>query len=305
MSARLVAEPATRRIVSGRLSGPALFVVGAGFEERARALLKMLRPNAVGALVAIVYRPMLGENHPAEVLIEQYTKARGVSGKTARVECDPREPRRFVQAMQSGLEHCAPLLEGELWVDISGLPMHVICMVLALCRERWSDRVLRVLYTEAKEYYPTKEEYERAARRASFQNGSELPRALTSEMDHNVIPEMFSGFAVREAPTCLILQAGYERHRSEGVVDQINPNKLVIVYPRPARQALQWRVLMARGLHSSLAGTRQISEEEGQTLSVGDSLDLLTMYYEMLFDNHNIVIAPMESNRQTRGAFLP
>jgi hypothetical protein len=304
MSPRMVAEPATRRIANGKHPRPALLVIGAGFEERSRALLNLLRVESIGALLAIVYRPSLAENCEAEALVEQLTTARDGVGKSAIVECDPSESRKFQQGMQRGLEGCSPLAEGEVWVDISGLPMHVICMVLALCRERWVERNLRIIYTEAREYFPTKEEYERAKKRSSFQNGSELPRALTSEMDHNVIPEMFSGFAVREAPTCLILQAGYERHRSEGVVDQINPNKLVIVYPRPARQSLQWRVLMARGLHASLAGTRQVSEEEVQTLGVGDSLDLITTYYEMLFDNHNIVIAPIGSKMQTVAAFL-
>lgn len=301
----MVAENVTSRLTSGRYRTPALLLVGAGFEERARAVLMMLSSRAIDGLVAVLYRPPLADNRATELLIDRYEKKhRPPKTRVIHVDCDPRQPRRFSEAMRSALMEFEHLVEGEVWVDVSGMPMHVICISIALCRARWPDRAIRIIYTEAREYFPTKNEYEGVKRGAKFRSGNELPKALTSEMDDNIIPEMFSGFAVREAPTCLILQAGYERHRSEGVVDYVNPNKLVIVYGRPVRASLHWRVLMARDLHSSLVGTRPVSEEEVETLHISQTVELLTNYYEMLFDNHNIAIAPIGGKLQTVGTYL-
>ena len=178
--------------------------------------------------------------------------------------------------------------------------MHVIWSVLAACRRRNLLGEIRVIYTKAREKIIIRREYDNWRRK--FPESARLPRSLTSEMEGNLIPEMFAGFPLRDSPTCLILQAGFEPHRSQGVVDQLNPNKLLLVYGRPERETLAWRVNMARDLHRPLTTSRPTSEEEVSTLDVGATVRLLTLYYDMLFDNHNIAVAPIGGKLQTVGA---
>lgn len=104
--------------------------------------------------------------------------------------------------------------------------------------------------------------------------------------------------------TCLVVFAGYEAHRSLGVVDELNPSKLVLVFGRPDREDLGWRLGWSEEIHGELKKTRPTAKEIVSTLDPMESVRLLSTYYDYLFADHNVAVAPICSKMQCVGCYL-
>lgn len=275
-----------------RASNCGLLILASGFEDRALTVLRSLRGDVPQRTILISFPEGTAENDAAAK--EMGERISGTTSDHERITFDPYQPEPFITNLRDTLYRWGPDTFGEIWLDISGLPMHGICIVLALVRQRFSNPV-RVLYTEANEYYPKRSETSIAA--------DQPPAALSKEMAANVIPSIFAGSAT-DSLTCLVVFAGYERHRVVGIVDELNPSKLVLVYGRPEREELDWRLGWSERLHRDLATMRPTSSEVVSTLDPLQSLTVLREYYDYLFEDHNFVIAPVCSKMQAVAASL-
>ncbi|MGC2659633.1 MAG: hypothetical protein WA324_16870 [Bryobacteraceae bacterium] len=187
-----------------------------------------------------------------------------------------------------------PEIHSEVWVDISALAMQGICATLAAIRTALPGVAVQVLYTEAAEYHPTK---------AAVAKGDTGVSALTQEMLGNLIPKQFAG-ATSAISTCLIVFAGYEKHRSFGVVDELNPSRLVLVYGAPPGNEHKWRLQWSKKLHEQLHRNWHSATEAVSTLDPFESVALLNNYYGFLFADHNLAVSPICSKMQCVGCYL-
>ena len=190
------------------------------------------------------------------------------------------------------------------YLDVSGMPTYVICLFMKVLRASKPLNKLIILYTEAEEYYPTEEEYINSAKKYGSLALEKLERYMSSEMSDNLILDCFSGYPISKDQTCLFLYCGYEVHRSKGVIDNINPNKLVAIYGKPGREDLNWRLRMSKEIHQGIVEEKVRAEEVASTLSVKENLKLLHQYYDILYDSHNICVAPICSKMQTVATYL-
>lgn len=273
-----------------------VLVLAAGFEARARRVLELAKGRVPKRVVAVCYPQ--GNISQNDDTLEYMTTALGDSGaEVAQVTLDAARPDAYCDQLRRVLRNWRPDAVGEVWVDISALPMQGICATLATVREVMPGVVCRVLYTEAAEYYPT-------AQQVTGGGGAEgTLTALSKEMSTNLIPKRFGG-ASSDVLTCLIVFAGYEAHRSFGVVDELNPSKLVLVYGRPVRDDLEWRLAWSRKIHDELKKARPTAEEVVSTLDPTESLALLSRYYDYLFADHNLAVSPICSKMQCVGCYL-
>ena len=122
-------------------------------------------------------------------------------------------------------------------------------------------------------------------------------------MSTNLIPKRFGGSS-SDVSTCLVVFAGYEAHRSLGVVDELNPSKLVLVFGRPERRELEWRLSWSQEIHGLLRKARPTADEIVSTLDPMESLALLNRYYDYLFADHNVAVSPICSKMQCVGCYL-
>jgi hypothetical protein len=286
-------------------SESAVLILAAGFEERSRTVLEKVWSPLIPYVFVIRYDSSdVPENEQSLERMRELLRNRRPNQTIVDVALNPKQVVGFFQSITESLMTTPLDAATTIWLDVSGLPMHAICSTLLACRSVYPYNVIKILYTEAEDYFPTQLEFERYSRKRSNTPLDALPASLSSEMADNLILEPFAGYSLREQSTCLLLFAGYEKHRSVGAVDQINPNKLVLIYGKPARSDLEWRKQMSVALHQSLAIERPTAEESISTLDVHETLDLLRTYYEMLYDNHNICIAPICSKMQTVATYL-
>lgn len=283
-----------------------VLLMAAGFEDRSTAILTRLRPISPSSAVILVrYQSDIPANLTRARDARRALRTLGPRSQMAELELDSATPEKFERDLIELVKSTPLPTNGELWLDISGFTMLAICVSLRALRRTWPLRPVRLIYTEADKYFPLEREYREIVQKPAVQvETEELPEALTSEVDRVVLPESFRGFTTRDLPTCLILMAGYERHRSAALIDYTNPSRLVLVYGVPDRQDLKSRVKLAKVLHKSFASQRETAEEMQATTDVLGTRGMLLTYYEMLYDNHNICIAPISGKLHTVSTYL-
>jgi hypothetical protein len=193
-------------------------------------------------------------------------------------------------------------------VDISGMTSYAICIVLKIIRELRPFQKQTVFYTSAKEYVPTRAEYDDLREKLGVEGPGEeidyLPKSMALEMSENLVLDAFAGHRSGEGRACLALFAGYEVHRSSGTIESTNPSLLLLLYGDPGDAELGWRLELSKSLHARFEKGRRCATEIVSTLHVQQSIDALESYYNYLIDDHDLIIAPVCSKMHTVAAYL-
>lgn len=276
-----------------------LYVAAAGFEERALAVIRAVPAIRSRPIVLLRYQFGPPENDMS------FKQARDLVGqaKPLVVDFDLARLQSFESAFAENLSALMPMV-GEAWLDISGLPTYGICIILRVLRERAPMTRIRVIYTEAKNYFPTEAEYRRNSAKHGGRGLDYMPESLSSQTGENLILETFSGFSIRHERTCLILFAGYEKHRSSGAIEAMNPSKVLMVYGIPSEKDLLWRLELSKEMHEGLLVEVERAEEEIPVLDIYANLNVIISYYEMLYDDYSVCVAPINGKMQAVAAFL-
>jgi len=191
----------------------------------------------------------------------------------------------------------------RLGIDISGMPSYAACMALKATRFNRGQHPMTVLYTAARHYNPSYEQY----RKLIHTEGADielLPDTMALEMRETLILDSFSGYRSQNAKTCLAIMAGYEAHRSTGVVDTVNPSLLLLLYGNPGAPDLEWRLDLSRRLHAKFEKGRRTAETVVSTLRFKEALTALDTFYDKLIDDYDLVISPIGSKMQTLATYL-
>lgn len=290
-------------VVWSEMEAPAMLIFAAGFEDRARTTIEKALSLRGSQVVVAQYAGDVTENAESFNLSRSLLESEHPEADVHLVEFSTSDATEYIRCLDRTLRDITLPDAGELWIDLSAFPMFGIAATLFVVRDVYPYRTVRVLYTEAAEYFPLKDEYERFVAKNAPGDLEMLEPAMTSEMSENLILAPFAGAG--DAPkTCLLLYAGYEKHRSFGVIDQLNPHRLVFIFGKPGRADLSWRLEMSQRLHDTALHERPTARETVSTLDVGANVDLLMRYYELLYDDHDLAVAPVCSKMQTAAAFL-
>jgi hypothetical protein len=204
----------------------------------------------------------------------------------------------------SGLLNNLPRSLYRAAVDISGCTSYLTCLVLKCLREQFPFGTQKVFYTSAEHYSPSLKEYERMRAKAAPQDIEVVPRSMALEMSRNLVLEEFAGHRSRDARSCLVIFAGYEIHRSSGVIDAVNPALLLLLYGRPGEPGLGWRTELSKQLHRRFEKNRRTASEVVSTLDPLEAIGLLEEYYGFLTDEYDLVISPICSKMNSVAAYL-
>ena len=277
-------------------------ILAAGFEERAFHFLSNSIFNSSACCVLIGFENDISCNNQMYRKYKKEVETKFESAQIFSITLKANKLSKFESELCSVLSK-VPEKAGNIWVDISGMPTHMICSTLNACRQLSSIHSQIIIYTEAKEYHPYKNEYEEL--KADYPSGIEfLPKSMAREMSEVLMLESFSGHRSKEGVSCLAVFAGYEVHRTAGVIENINPSMLLLLYGKPGNKKLNWRLELSRSLHKKFESTRRTAVEEVSTLNLSESIDILELYYQYLFEDYDFTIAPVCSKMQVVATFL-
>ena len=275
------------------------FICAAGFERRAEQVPLAARVTRNPIVVAFANGPI--EN---DVTFKRFAKKfENISGFDV-CQLDLAQVEKFEANFENSLRQLRNFEGGRLVLDISGLPNFAICITVMKVRHVFPTANLTLLYTEAEEYFPQKNDFERILRNIRKDGANIFPEYLSAKAVNMFMPSMFSGVALGHNDTCLIVFAGYEPHRTTCVIDAANPSKLVMVYGDPVRTDLKWRLELSRIMHESIDDSFLKTEEVTSTGEIDNNLKLLLEYYEYLYDDHVLCVCPTNSKIQAVASVL-
>ena len=281
-------------------------ILAAGFEDRALAFLNGSRFKEDAHCILVLFDNDSKGNESVGANYLHIVNQKFRSSNVIQVTLKLNEIIDFSSHMRRAILSL-PANIAKVGVDISGLPAYAIFATLEALRGAKPYAEIPVIYSSAEIYVPTKEDYNGILDKFSIGSNEEinlLPKSMAKEMADNLVFAPFSGHRTGDGNSCLVLFAGYEPHRSAGVIDAINPTILLLIYGNPSDLTLSWRLEFSRRLHGKFERTRRCAIETVETQKVSESLELLERYYNYLIDDFDLVIAPVCSKMQVIATFL-
>ena len=277
-----------------------LFVCAGGFEERVLAFPGIMEPAAAPKSKAIIlgYSPHEKENKLAQ--ISDLLSARG---------CDPtcmsynrHDPGSFDSAFRTNL---TDLGAESVCLDVSGMSRLAILIIMDVVREM--NLPLRVVYAEAREYAPSKVDFDKAKAAGS----QHLPTSFIHTGVYDVLHvARLSSIRMQNHATLLIAFDSFNEALCQALVNVINPARFVLINGRPPRNELGWREAATAHVHQQLRREWSIEDDNDQSTKVTSTLwyqetyQLLVKLYWKFSDRHRIILAPTGSKMQTIGCYL-
>ena len=275
-------------------------ILAAGFEDRAFQLLKIGEFRAGAHCILIRFENDIPGNAPTFERYFELANRKFTPSNVHVVDLPHIAPGR----LESDLGRILGILPRDarvFGVDVSGQPAYAICMTLkALRTHRASERQI-IYYTAAIQYHPSREEYDAISGSDEIEL---LPRSMALEMSENLSLDSFAGYRSQNARSCLAILAGYEAHRSTGVVEAVNPSLLLLMYGNPGDDTLSWRLDLSKKLHKKFERGRRTATEVVSTLHVNESLAVLERYYDFLIDDYDMIVTPIGSKMHSLAAYL-
>jgi hypothetical protein len=205
----------------------------------------------------------------------------------------------------------------SVFVDISGMANFLILLTLNRVKSVFPDKQIFVLYTEAKEYFPKKEETKRILDLAEKRDENDILElggllGASGGRETMILPS-FKGYFREDLPICLIFFAGYEPSRAIGLLEVYRPNIVIVCYGVSPHRNFKWRTKFSKELHNKLKVFEQYrcSYLEVSTFFSEKILSTLEEIYtradsdgKILYENYNVAITPQCSKLQTVATYL-
>lgn len=280
---------------------PNVYIGALGFEERALGAVARLGEVGVmadgGRAVIVLHRTNRPENERNRSALMQAVR---------RLGDNPREVADDERSLRMAVEEAISLADRgrrpRIVVDLSAMSSRQIAVVLSIVLEQ-RDVALTLVYAEAEDYAPSRDEFERDREVWAQGGGVDLGVLDVCVADAHV------GYRVDHLPDALCLLAGLSRDRASAVISSVFPSLVprrqgVIrwLLGQPARLEFDWRVDAAAELHSVDRESEAVSLVS--TFDYRDSFSKLHQFSEEVGLTHLVTVAALGSKMETVGAVL-
>jgi len=289
-----------------RLPRPAIFILCAGFERRVTRAAQLLKLNQIDArrVITIVYEGGGEEN------LRNLKLLRKIATTLCRSE-------GVVEVSTSNLSEVATQIESvgaeecEVVLDATGMSRMIMMRLLAIVYNAGVRPI--IVYTEAKEYYPTKTQFRKLTKGGArppedaFLTLNQFEKAEILYSMHCEVEEVagVNGYMLPNYPLMLIAFLTFKRGRLAAVFNSYEANVRVLIKSVPVRPDLRWR---SEAIEIPNLDLIEDSTElvELETLDWHVTYDYLKSLYERENNRYkcNFVLAPLGSKMQTIGAWL-
>lgn len=282
-----------------------LLVAAGGFEGRAITFIKKLRKSSCTFehSLLIEYESQPGDNEENyKWLRERLKKLIGKNPRKVSVHSD--RPVQSCGDIKSEIETIASkVVDKTAWIDISGMTHLWALATIHACLS--SGFRTFVVFTEAKRYFPLKQDKKKlvqAWRKRDYPKCKEYLQSAALKSIH-ILPE-FGGNFRPGRQTCLMVFVGYEPNRTEGLVNDYAPGRLIVLYGRSPHKGLQWRTKLSKDLHEELFSRWYVRETEISTLRVDETLAKLEEEFQVIREQFDVAISPLCSKMQALAIYL-
>ena len=188
-------------------------------------------------------------------------------------------------------------------IDISALTNLYITASLHSCIE--ASLKTKIVYTEARYYFPPKKEKEKIIKSWQDQDYKMAARYLQSEgLKDVIIHPDFQGNFRQGKKNCLMIIIGYEPNRIEGLIDSFAPSRLIIYYGVSPHNELKWRTQFSKDLHKNLFSNWYVHEADISTLNIDEIYNTIHNDFTIIREDFDVSIAPQNSKFQTIASYL-
>jgi hypothetical protein len=278
-----------------------------GFEDRTMAIADSVMSTAGARAILLDYIPFNPKNRLRDV--REALSAIGVEVEDKDIlKYNRFEPGDFEERLQEHL-----LLHGarRVVIDISSMSKLAIMLVLHVCRTL--DLEVRVLYVEAQNYAPSKEEFESAREKKEIHR----PTLQVFTGVHGVVRvDSLASVAMQGQPTAALVFMSFNDALTQVLLNTVYPSRLFLINGRPPLH--WWREEATAWIHDQV---RREWEEDNptdpsaghdaplpkrvvSTLHYRETVSLLLDLYWTLSAKHRILLAPAGSKMQEVGCYL-
>ena len=280
----------------GAVATDDLFLCALGFEPRCLTLPCQLQEASYRARRAVYfkYSTNIDDNSVNLPALEEHL--RRLSETTQFLEADsedfPNQLRSLLALTVSEASGESPRVTFDISVTANRLLLR--CMKVLL---EYSIH-LRVIYSEAAVYHPTRDEYLREQQKLADDEAFGLERGV-----REIIPSTdHPGHALDPMPDFMILFPSFKRGRSKAVISSVDPSllaspgrKVVWLLGLPHLDENSWRVDAMKAINGISGDAPQYIVS---TFRYKDALDRLERLHMERSDTHSITLSPLGSKMQ-------
>lgn len=304
--ANVVAELAPMAILDARAlntsSHEDLFLCALGFEPRCLTLPCRLKDTGYEARRAAYFKYATNLDDNAVNLPELESHLHAIASRVEPLEADALEFPSRLRALLDLVISESSARPPSVTLDISVTANRLLLRCMKVLLEY--DICLRIIYSEAAVYHPTKEEYDKDPGRWEKEDLLGLERGVgdvTPSIDH-------PGHALDPIPDSLILFPSFKGERSKAVISFVDPslltspgNKVVWLLGIPHLEQDRWRLDAMKRINTIGQHARQI---EVSTFDYKDTLRALEGLHAEMSEMHRITLSPLGSKMQALGTAL-
>lgn len=265
-------------------------ILCAGFEERALAFLRTAIKRQLRPRVFLVkYSPFMKENREQEV--QELCRDANIS--YGEVVYDRQDPSGFGDILPELLGPVA----GRLYIDISGMSrLLIVQMLVSLTGRSIGFQKSTILYTEAAEYPPKREEVQDAIDKSDVDPLYSIMLLSSGVFEVTVVPELLS-IALDGQQTRLVAFPSFNTDQLTALRTELQPSRYSIINGTPPADENQWRTEAIAKLNH-LDGLKSEENYATSTLDYRETLERLLQIYQHYGATERILIAPTGSKMQ-------
>ncbi len=296
--------PAMGKITNIALGEGDVLVHAPGFEDRTMEVTRGLEVGGEPHGILLRYEPANATNRLVEV--RSSLEEQGIAISDADVLTYNRFlPGNFEKHLRCRL---TLLRARRVVIDISTMSKLAILLVLNACMA--SELEVDVVYSEARHYGPTKDEFDNAKKAGKIHQ----PSLHVFNGIHGVVrADSLASVAMQGQPTAAIVFMSFNDALTQLLLNTVYPGRLFLINGRPPVHS--WREAATAWVHEQVR--REWNEDNPlvsdgtllpartvSTLDYRESVALLLDLYWPLSTNHRILLAPSGSKMQTVACFL-
>lgn len=281
-----------------------LFIGAYGFEQRSLGWANHQAKQGVILNGAVVFR----YKHPkGRNRIRQLRKMLTGLGTISITDMvyDVRSPHNIEELIEKKFKNLIFDFE-EIVLDISS--MTKLLVLVCLCKLSTFPGTVRIVYSEADDYAPTRKEYEKSKKEMEL-----MAKFPSRGFETIVRTKCLSSIRMQGQPVLLVAFASFNEQLVRHMLGTLSPHRLMFINGRPPRDDYSWRERATQEIHKKLIENYSAdnpTDEKGlltrvaSTLDYNETLSWLDKIYEEFGTHERIICAATGSKMQTVGLFF-